>query len=175
MRKRIRTQLEFHDFAGRALAAFDVIGRPARIGRPQPLAFPAAVRIVDSPVEALGVEAHWIRHAQGDELSIHQPLERIRHVAGCEGNILAEPEGIELIDPGLITGLHRTRFVHAFELRTGELVQGPAFRTMAPGGIRAVERTLAFLAVEARKMPAGERNPEHAVAVDIPAARAESI
>src|SRR5213594_1730993 len=69
-RQRIRPQLEFHHFAFLPLAALDVVRRAARIGRPHALALPAEARIIDAAIETLGVEAHWIGHAQGDELAV---------------------------------------------------------------------------------------------------------
>src|SRR5262249_26244201 len=130
--QRIGPQLELHHLAGRALAAFDVIGRAARIGRPQTFAFPASIWIIDAAIETLGVEAHRIRHAQRDELAVHQRLDRIRQIAGRHRHILAEPEGIELIDPGVVARLHRARLVlDVLELRPRELIERPAFRAVA--------------------------------------------
>ena len=33
---------------------------------------PAGIRIVDAPLHPLGEESHRVRHAQGDELAVHQ-------------------------------------------------------------------------------------------------------
>src|SRR5262249_24074115 len=67
-RQRIRRQLKLHHLALLPFAALDVPDRTARIGRPDRLALPAGVGIVDAAVETLGVEAHRIRHAQRHEL-----------------------------------------------------------------------------------------------------------
>ena len=42
---------------------------------------------------------------------------------------------------------------------------------MLPGRLRPVERPFALAAIEARHVAAGERRPEHAVAIDVAAAR----
>src|SRR5438445_1641874 len=52
-RQRIGAKLELHHFGQRAFAAFSVERRAVAVGRPQSLAFPTAIRIVDPPVEAL--------------------------------------------------------------------------------------------------------------------------
>src|SRR5262249_738015 len=147
-RQRIRPQLELHHLAGRALAAFDVIGRAPRIGRPQAFALPAAIGIIDAAIEPLGVEAHRIRHPQRDALAVHQRLDRVRQIAGRHRHVLAEPEGIELIDPGVVARLHRARLIlDVLELWAWELIERPALRTVtAIGDGRAVERAFALLA-----------------------------
>src|SRR6185312_10545336 len=53
-------------------------------------------------------------------------------------------------------------------------VEGPAFRTLLAGRLRAVERAFALAAVERAHMAAGERHPNHTLTVDIAAARAET-
>src|SRR6266566_1832885 len=58
--QRIGTDLEVHDLAGLALAAFDMSRRAFGIGREQALALPSGRRIVEAPVHALGVIAHRI-------------------------------------------------------------------------------------------------------------------
>src|SRR5262249_53816400 len=45
---------------------------------------------------------------------------------------------------------------------------------MLPGRVRAVKRTLAFAPVETAEMTARQRYPEHAVGIDIAAARPEA-
>src|SRR5207247_9517807 len=62
--ERIGTELELHDLARGPFAPFDVEGRSGAVGRPQSLALPASIRIVDASVHPLGVEAHGIRHAE---------------------------------------------------------------------------------------------------------------
>src|SRR5688500_20349246 len=45
---------------------------------------------------------------------------------------------------------------------------------MLAGGFRAVQWAFALAAIEACKMPARQRGPEHAVAIDVAAARREA-
>src|SRR5262249_49841410 len=61
-----------------------------------------------------------------------------------------------------------------FEARTGVLMEAPTLGAMIAGRLGPVERTLALAAVEAADVPAGARHPDHALAVDIAAARAEA-
>src|SRR6266704_5870663 len=64
VRERIRTNLDLVDLGPVLRAAFVVeYGARAR-HRPQPLAFPARVRIVDAAVHELGVETQRIRHTK---------------------------------------------------------------------------------------------------------------
>jgi hypothetical protein len=62
-RQRIGAQLELDDLGPRAFATFEVKRRSGGVGRPQPLALPAAIRIVDAPVHPFGEEAHGIGNA----------------------------------------------------------------------------------------------------------------
>ena len=79
-----------HDLAGRALAPFHVLRRAGGIGRPQPLAFPALARIVNPPVQTLGVITHRIWHAQGDELTVLQSQQSVRSIAGGDWNVVKQ-------------------------------------------------------------------------------------
>src|SRR2546425_5578663 len=108
LRERIGAQLELHDLARRPFAAFDVERCPGAVGRPQPLALPASIRIVDASVHPLGVEAHRIGDAKVDELPVHQGEQRLVGVAGGDRHVLAEPEGVELIDPGVVRSEEHT-------------------------------------------------------------------
>src|SRR5579883_2454922 len=67
VRQRIRTHLEMHDLGQVALAAFQMERRAVAGRGPNAPSLPAAVRIVDAAVHALGIEAHRIRHAHIDE------------------------------------------------------------------------------------------------------------
>ena len=75
-------------------------------GGPEALALPALVRVVDAPVEPLGVVAERIRHAQHDELAIDQRQQSFVQIAGGDGHVLAQAEGVELVDPGVVARLH---------------------------------------------------------------------
>src|SRR5260370_14863312 len=69
VRERIGTKLELYSLACHALAAFHVPACAGRIRGPEPFAFPASLRIIDSAIQALGEEAHRIRHAEDYEFS----------------------------------------------------------------------------------------------------------
>src|SRR6478672_447847 len=107
----MRTELEFHDFAGGPFASFDVVRRSTGVSGPQPPPLPAAIRVVDTSVKAFGVEAHGIGNPQRDELPVRQALKRVRHVSRSKGNVPAEAECVELIDPSLVARLHRAWLV----------------------------------------------------------------
>ena len=73
-----------------------------RVARPHAAALPAAVGIVDAPVDVPRMEPQRIRHAQRQRLHLSvlrpQDEERVRvHVAGQQ-DILPETEGIVVID-----------------------------------------------------------------------------
>src|SRR5262249_54904861 len=87
-------------------------------------------------------------------------------------HVLAEAEGVELVDPGVIARLGRAALAHVLELRAGERIERPAFRAMLAGGGRAVEGGLAFAAIEARHVAARQRHPGDTVAIDVHTARA---
>src|SRR4029079_6563646 len=60
--QRIGTELEVHRDRLLALAAFHEPRRAITAGGPQPAALPAGARIVNAPLEALGVAADGLRH-----------------------------------------------------------------------------------------------------------------
>src|ERR1700693_3358472 len=69
IRERVRAKLELYSLACHALAAFHMPGCASRIRRPEPFAFPAGFRIIDSAIQALREEAHRIGNAEDNELS----------------------------------------------------------------------------------------------------------
>src|SRR5437667_1959870 len=170
-RERIGTKLELHDLARRSLAALDMEGRSGAVGRPQSLALPASIRIVDAPIHPLRVEAHGIRDAKGDELPVHEGQQRLVGVTGGDGHVRTQAERIVLIDPGVIGGLGAAGIRHRLELWPGERMERPAFGTVLPGRGGAVERPLAPSTVEAREMSARQRRPDDAAPIDVHAAR----
>src|SRR5260370_41644634 len=68
----------------------------------------------------------------------------------------------------------KVRHLRTWPQRFGQLIEGPALRTMVAGGGRPIERTFALASVEAAEMPTRERGPEHAVGVNVPATWSES-
>ena len=83
--------------------------RAVAAGRPHSATLPAAVGIIDAPIHALGEEAHGIRNHQVDHLAVFEGDQRIVLVAGRERHILAEPERVVLIDPGVVARLTGAR------------------------------------------------------------------
>src|SRR5262249_9952888 len=171
-REWIRAELEFHHLRQRAPAALGVERRAVAIGRPQSPPLPAGIGVVDASVEAFGEEAHRIRHAELDELAVHEHVQRIRIVTGGDRNILAQPERVVLIDPGVVARLGTAGFGRADigELRPGQRIERPALRAVRSCCSRAIEH-LALAPVEGAHVAAGERHPDDAVAIDVHAAR----
>src|SRR3989454_7364155 len=169
LRERIGAELELHDLARRPLAAFDVEGRSCGVGRPQPLTLPAGVRIVNTPVHPFGVEAHGVGNAKDDELPVHQGEQRLVGVPGADRHVPSQPEGVELIDPGVVACLGAARIRHVHELWPRVWMKRPAFRTVLTGRGGPVERPLAFAADPEPENSARQGRPEHGVASDVPA------
>src|SRR2546429_1656582 len=169
-RERIGTELEPDDLARRPLPAFDMERRSRGVGREQALALPARVRIVDASVHPLGVEAHRIGDAQIDERAVHEGEQGLVGVAGGDRHVLAQPERVELIHPGVVTRLGAPGVGHVRELRPGKWMERPPLRAVSPGRRGPVERPLALTSVEARQMSTRQRRPGDAVAIDVHAA-----
>ena len=150
-------------------------GRSPGVGRPRAPALPARFRIVDAPVQTFGGEAHRVRDTKGDELAVHEDLQRIGSISGGERDVAAQAEGVVLIHPGVVAGQGAARVPHALELRPREWIERPAFRTVLSRRGRTVERPVAFAPVEAREMTARQRQPDDSVAIDVHAARPVSI
>src|SRR5215469_10184256 len=61
IRERVRADLELHHLAHHVFADWlNVLQRTSRVGAPDASALPARLRIIDSPVQALGVKPHRI-------------------------------------------------------------------------------------------------------------------
>src|SRR5215472_5417132 len=161
-----------HDQRLHALAALLEPRRAVAARRPQSATLPAGARIVDAPVEALGVEAERIGDAQHDHLAVLERDEAVVEIAGRHRHVLAEAERVVLVDPGVVARL-RAVLADALESRPWILVNAPAFGTVIAGGLRSIERTLALAPIEAGEMTAPERGPDDAVLVDVGAADAE--
>src|SRR5882724_3945390 len=170
-REWIGTELKLDDLARRPLAAFDVEGCSGGVGGPEPLAFPAGIRVVDAAVHPLGVEAHGVGDAKDDELSVHEGEEPLIGVPGADRHVPAQAEGVELIDPGVVARLGAARIRHVRKLWPRVRIERPALGTVLSRRLGSVEGPLALAPVEAREMPAGKRRPHDAVPVDVHAAR----
>src|SRR6202795_1118500 len=147
VRQRIGPKLNVHGARHGALAAFLEPGRAVAVRAPQPAAFPAAVRVVHPPIEALGIEAERIGNPDRDHLAVLQRHEAVTEIGGGHRDVLAKSGGVVLVDPGVIARLGAV-LADAVEAGAGILMDGPAFRAMIAGGGRPVERALALVAVE---------------------------
>src|SRR6266567_8036933 len=139
VRQRIGPKLDVHGARHRALAAFLEPGRAVAVRAPQPAAFPAGVRIVDTPIEALGIEAERIGNPDRDHLAILQRHEAVTEIGGGHRYVLAKPERVVLVDPSVIARLGAV-LADAFEAGAGILIDCPAFGTVIAGGVRPIER-----------------------------------
>src|SRR6202008_2619985 len=122
-------------------------GRAFAVRAPKPAAFPAAVRIVDPPVKALGIEAERIGNPDRDHLAVLQRHEAITEIGGGYWDVLAKSGRVVLVDPGVIARLGAV-LADALEAGAGILIERPALRTMIAGRVRPVERSLALAAIE---------------------------
>src|SRR3984957_12427553 len=162
-----------HRHRRHAQAAFLVPGPAISAGGPQPAAFPADLWVVDAAVEALGVEAGRVGHFHGDHLAFGKGDQAVVEIAGGDRYVVAQPERVVLVDPGVIARLGGV-IADAFKARARIFVERPAFRTMIAGRLRPVERAFAFAPVKTAEMAARERHPDHAFTVDVAAARAKT-
>src|SRR3954451_18787148 len=174
VRQRIGPQLEVRRERLRPFAALDQPRRAVAVCGPQPTALPARIRIVDAAVEALRIEAERIRNADRHHLAVLvQRHEAVHQVGGRHRNVVAEPEGVVLVDPRVVARLGAV-LADALEAWAGILVERPALRAVVAGRLRAVERALAQTAIEHAHVPARERHPDAALLVDVAAAWAEA-
>src|SRR5665213_1760414 len=103
--ERVGAELEVDDQRLAALAAFLEPRRAVAAGGPQAAALPAGIGIVDAAVEALGVEAQRIGHPQHHHLAVLEREQTVIEIAGRDRHVIAEAEGVVLVDPGIIARL----------------------------------------------------------------------
>src|SRR5262249_6322181 len=115
-----------------------------------------------------------IGHAQRDEPAVHQGIDRVVEIAHGKGHVATEPERVEPVDPHIIASLRAAGLANRAELGPGQLVERPALGAMLSSSIRPVKRTLALAPVKTAEMTARQRYPEHAVCIDLAAARPEA-
>src|SRR5687767_15864446 len=78
-----------------------------------------------------------------------------------------------LIDPGIVARLGAV-LSKALESGARILVECPALGAMIAGRLRSVKRAFALTPIETAQMPARQRYPDYALAVDVSAANAEA-
>src|SRR4029077_7786336 len=116
----------------RALACFHQPRRAVAVSAPQTTAFPACIRVVDASVETFGIEAQGVGNSQRDHLPVLERDKAITEIGGRVRNILAKPERVVRVDPGVITRL-RARVGEAFETGAWIFIERPAFRAVIAG------------------------------------------
>src|SRR5580692_12879894 len=116
-----------HRHRRHAEAAFLVPGDAVAARGPQPAAFPADLWIVDAAVAAFGVEAGRVGHFHGDHFPFGKGDQAVVEIAGRDRHVVAEPERVVLVDPGVIARLGRV-IADAGEAWAWVLVERPAFR-----------------------------------------------
>src|SRR5215467_146492 len=171
--KRIRAQLEVHDLGQASLAAFHEPWGAITTGGPQAAALPSRIRIIDAPIESLGVEAQGIGDAQHDHFAVLEGDEAVVEIAGRHRNILAEAERVVLVDPRVVTRFG-TVVADAFEPGARVLVERPTLGAMIARCRRSVEWPLALAPIKAADVATPKRYPNDTLLVDVPATRAES-
>src|SRR5262249_38780441 len=90
-----------------SLSAFLEPGRAVAVRAPQSAAFPAAVRIVDPSIQALGIEAERIGNPDHDHLAVLQRHESVAEIGGGDRDVLAPSGRVVLVAPGVIAPLDR--------------------------------------------------------------------
>src|SRR5262249_36546512 len=108
-----------------------------------------------------------------DHLAVFQRNQAVVQISSGHRYVLAEAEGVMLVDPRIVTGLCA---VLADPLKPGTwvLIKTPAFGTVIAGSLGTIQRAFAFSPVEAGQVSARKRCPNHALLVDVGAADAET-
>src|SRR5262245_30917541 len=109
-----------------ALSPFHQPWRPVAARGPQPAALPTRIGIVDASIETLGVKAQGIGNAQHDHRAVLVRNQAVIEIAGRNRHVLAETEGIVLIDPGIVTRF-RAVLADPLKSRTWISVERPTF------------------------------------------------
>src|SRR5262245_6435075 len=91
--------------------------RPRADRCPETPTLPAAVGIVDSSIQPLGVETERVRNSQNNPLAILQCKQSFGSIARVDGCVFTKAECVELIDPGVIAGLCAAWIRDALHLR----------------------------------------------------------
>src|SRR6516162_4412904 len=83
-------------------------------------------------------------------------------VGGGHRNVLAKPERVVLVDPGVVARLSAI-VAETLEAGAGILVEAEAFRAVVARRLRAVQRALALATIEADQVSTRSRPPHYAV------------
>src|SRR5204863_333509 len=127
----------------------------------------ASVRVAKMRIRRMGGSYSRTSHGLGDrEARAIEIAHRDRHVS-------PEAEHAEPIDPRVVAGLRAAGILHVSQLWSRKLIERPALGTLLARRCR-LPTCAALSAIEAREMSAGQRDPEHAVAIDVSSARSEA-
>ena len=101
------------------------------------------MRIVDAGIETLGIKAQRVGDPQRDHFAVHERSEAVVLVSRRDRHVVAEPDRIMLIDPGVVA---RFGAVVADALKTGAriFVEGPSLLAVIARCSRSVQRTFAL-------------------------------
>src|SRR5439155_5756218 len=126
--------------------------------------------------DILTEETNRVRNSDDDELAIDQRGHRFAAIRHRKRYVRSKSQRIVAIDPDIVGVFGTSRIGHALELRSRVFVQRPAFRAVLAGCCsRPIERALAFAPVEAGEMSARKCCPNHAIEIQIDAARTVSF
>src|SRR5262245_42032511 len=123
-----------HDFGPCALAAFEMKWRTIARGGIEPPPLPAGIGIIDASIHALGVKSQRIRHPEIDEFSIDECEKRLIGVPCRDRHIRAEPQGVVLVNPGVVARFGRARRTHIGDLWPRKWIKRPSLGAMRAGG-----------------------------------------
>src|SRR5258708_32955797 len=133
VRERVGSKLEMNDHRLASLAAFlEPRGSVAAAG-PQSSALPAGIRVIDASIEAFGIEAQRIGHAQRHHLAVLERNQAVVEVAGRHRHVIAKPERVVLVNPAVVARLGAD-VAEALEAWARVFLEFPALGTMIPRG-----------------------------------------
>src|SRR6266545_970381 len=98
------------------LARLEVERRAPAVRPIDAAALPAAIRVVNAAIEPLREVPHRIGDLQTDPFPVHQREEAFIRIAGVDRDVLAEPERILLVHPGVVADPRAARICYAGEL-----------------------------------------------------------
>ena len=120
--ERIGPHLKVDDFALRPLPCLGVEWSSGAVGTPDAPAFPARVTVIYPAVQTLGIKAQRIGDAKDDPLSVDESQQSLVLIAGCDRDVVAQSERIELVDPVIVRTFRAPGIFNVAELRTGHRV-----------------------------------------------------
>ena len=104
--ERVGAELDMEGYRKGALDAFLEPRRPVAVRHPSstPAPFPFGIGVVDEAVQARGTTAQRVGNAQHHQFAVLQRQRCVVFVAGRDRHVRPKPQGIVLIDPGVMAG-----------------------------------------------------------------------